>query len=474
MKLKKIKRAWRNATSFISVILISTLIVFSLLVLIQFINSQYYTHQYQNKITDSYLYNQENHYYYLDLSEDDIVDSNRVISTVNNNIPDHLIDTLISDIVIYISPSNPFQTKNNSRISGTSLTEYGVLWLNTNLDESTYAHEIGHMFDAYMGYASNTKEFVDIYKNYRQDYLEYGRENIDIHSVCDEKEFFASLFADYIVHREYVKENCLPGYQYFEDLLSDYWKYDTLGRFCMCFTRVFYKSKDLIESYRPRSNIELKYQNSIKIASEESLQVDPVKISYQEYDPNTVYIINKIFDYLNDSTESNASFDMNTSIDMNVYLEVKSFAALYFLDPDLDPVNITTSSTITHIDIRTEDILMANKQRKEYEFEAMNYITSHLKDTNERDILIQIAYYISQERNSAFENATKFKLYASLLGFESNVLYIEDINLNYHFYNRIKLSNGSYVYYDITYGIIDYDEIIYDQGYYIDRIFGMV
>ena len=94
-------------------------------------------------------------------------------------------------------------------------------------EDMNLIHEMGHYLDYSLNFISGNEEFLELYES-NKDYIEYIYRNVsDIveeeelrYCVSNEREFFASVFKDYILYNSYVKTNYADLYAFMECILK--------------------------------------------------------------------------------------------------------------------------------------------------------------------------------------------------------------------------------------------------------------
>lgn len=114
------------------------------------------------------------------------------------------------------------------------LTDYNekVIYIDASKEgqeRNTLIHEFGHYYDYLLGYKSGTEEFLALYDKYKDNYLEFEYMNLENvlsdseeidYATTNEREFFAILFKDYILHSNYLEDNYPELYSYYKILLK--------------------------------------------------------------------------------------------------------------------------------------------------------------------------------------------------------------------------------------------------------------
>lgn len=154
-----------------------------------------------------------------------------IIQNVYNQMPAEVKSIIRDNWIILVSDSYPYldPTKPSTMALGATYDKYDTIWLGPFFNENVFAHECGHAIDQYFGLLSFSNKFKSIYDEYSSIYLEFGRSSIDKHSTSSSSEFFAALFAEYIIYPEYMRETYPEIYNYFSEIIHPKWKYTIAG-----------------------------------------------------------------------------------------------------------------------------------------------------------------------------------------------------------------------------------------------------
>lgn len=447
------------------------------------------------KLNTKYKYNLEVNAFIED--ETEMVNIEPVMNNVYESMPSHIKTLIQKDWHFVISVDKPFNCCTNVRAAGITYYEYSVIWLTTGFDERVMAHECGHAIDKHLGNISGAKEFVSIYHSSWNTYREFDTDHVDKHSTSSVAEFFAATFADYILHPDYMKEQSPELYTYFNQLLTNDWRFTDDGKFWNAY--LGYNKKminfmpDAIQdaSMRAESNLSNK---TIDVSNNKLINLDKyqTKIDTSWLSDDARMITEIILDLIKNPDKYHneehgvlqnyvVHFDYKWSI--YNYAEVLSFASMYFGDESIDPIDVNVTNGTTDVVIKYNVILAGEKNRLKY----LNNVEETIKTLHsgtDTEILLQISKYIVDntsykvEKSSSFASfwdnqsgdcvmyAMTFKQFADRFGFDNDIVStVSDDGIG-HVYNRV-LINGQYKYYDLTNKLVD-APYIDTAGYHIN------
>ena len=81
-------------------------------------------------------------------------------------------------------------------------------------------HEMGHFADFISGGQSIKEEFIKIYKKEKENLQRIYE--LDSHIVSNEQEYFAEVFARYIVEKDYIKKKTPKTYEYMQNNMKNW------------------------------------------------------------------------------------------------------------------------------------------------------------------------------------------------------------------------------------------------------------
>ena len=448
-------------------------------------------------LKNQYAYSEE--YGFIIDNEELLENANTIITSSYEKMPEHIANIIKSDWTIIIAQDEPYPCNDKITAAGITYPHNRVIWVCTTFDEKVFVHECGHAIDDYLGTVSSGVVFQDLYFQNWENYLEYDNERVDKHSSSSASEFFAATFADYILHPDYLKDNCSAIYDYFDDILKNDTSFSNTGRFFNYFLRIQYAVLQVFTDIS--SQIHISNYDSVtsdvenQIANNDNLNLDNYTEKYNidwMYD-DTKLVAQIVIDlaknpdaYPNEEHSGSQGylieFDYPWGIDM--YTEILSFTSIYFGDERIDPVDVNViNGEKTNVVIK-HDIVRQGEANRLQSLEKVESVLATMKDGSTTEIAVQVSQYIienskyrvekSSTFNSFWENKTGdcvmyamlFKQFMDRLGIENDIIHVVSSSGESHVYNRI-LVDGTYRYYDLTENILDSD-IIYKSGYHIN------
>lgn len=451
----------------IILVVVGTLLVYGLISAVSTMEAQDLVHSnYKQSTTNLYVDNN------LDVEvQQDKVDE------VLSLIPRYLFDEINDNWIILISNECPFEgLLTNGTVKGTTYYLTNIIWMHPDFTSHELAHEFGHVLSFKFGEIANSNDFKTIYKNNWDKYINYDQTVVETHCISSSSEYFAHMFAEYIYYPDYLKENNNEVYTYMDDITHDYWRMSWLGlhhgtTIRMCRT-IWKKISDFGNSitYTCRNTF-----NNISIVFNKKVDINNYKINTdQAYKyPETEEIINIVHDVIMnpDKYPNTITHNFNYDVNFEAYLETRTILMFYFMDESTSFVHFGTSvdngNITTPVTLDKQTLLSANKTRNEH-LEKTEVVLSDIKAGSDTQILMQLADYIIDncQYSLSFEDATMeqfwngsgndktyamaFQLFAQRLGYECDIVMAPmEIGID-HVFNRVKLNDGTYRYFDLT------------------------
>ena len=450
------------------------------------------------QIQSKYTYDAKANIYYDDAEVLD--NAHQVLSNAYNILPNHIVRMIKSNWTIVVADSQPFDSTNNVVAAGITYSSKNVIWVVSDFDEAIFVHEVGHALDTYLGTLSDRPTFKSLYDCYWEAYREYDKNKINKHSVSSTNEFFASTFADYILHPEYVKEVAPDVYTFFESITALDSRFSNIGHFLSLWFDVGYHVVDVFINIfvpdRPYANANTvisEVNNSI--AENSLLNLDDYEAYYDIswMSDDTRQVAQTLIDLSKDPESYPCEkhgfsygylieFDYPWSIDM--YTEILSFTSAYFGDESLDPVDVNVVNGVRTDVVIKHDVVALGEQNRVQSLEKVEKVLKTLKNGTKTEIAVQVADYICKnsdyklEKHSSFNSfwinqkgdcvmyALIFKQFMDRLGIENDLIHIVSDQGEGHVYNRI-FDGEHYRYYDLTYDVLDVD-IMDKSGYHLN------
>jgi hypothetical protein len=445
-------------------------------------------------LLENYAFDQTNNYYY-DYNEDPIF--NEALQRSINALPEH-IKPIINEWTILLSNHQPFVVDYAAAASGITYLDKKVVWFSHTSDEKVILHEFGHIVDSYLGSIDSSEEFVRLYQDNWETYIEYGQDITDIHSISCTSEFFASVFADYILYPDYLKTQSEDLYNFFEENLVDSWKFSNTGRFVGIAKNIHVILQSFVnEEQYPISNL----HNQIIVTETPLVNINDYQTinDYSWLNDMSQDIVSHMFNIIEDSSmyelDNYLGYDgyifvYEYEMDPIWYNELYSYLSIYFLDESTNIFGIYVEDGVTTVVIRKDELFAAEYKRQDSMNEVENVLSTYIHEGSETEKLIQIVDWINRytlyrnvesnqhvfwhrKTGDCVSYAMIFKQFCDRLGIKSDVIYIQDASTNGRLYNRVTLKDGTVKFYDIGEKIVDSDDI-YHQGYYVNLFLPIV
>lgn len=479
---------FKNVCKYLLTCLFFIVFLITTVILLKFLMVEFDHHQSESYLVENYAYDETLHYYY-DYNED--LPFNESLQNSINLLPEH-IRPIIDEWTILLSNHQPFVIDYAEAASGITYLDKKVIWFSHASDEKIILHEFGHVIDSYLGGISSTEEFKQLYQNNWQSYVESGQEIIDIHSISCSSEFFASVFADYILNPDYLKEQSEELYCFFDHVTSDSWKFNNCGRFVGIAKNISFILHSFIDNEQyPVANLD-----------KQTIPNETPLVNINEYETINDYswlndmsrnIIDNMFDILKDSSKYEKDdyfgsegyvFIYEYEMDPIWYNELYSYVSMYFLDENTDIFGIYVEDGKTTVIIKHDKLFLAEYKRQDSMRNVEYVLSTYIHEGSETEKLIQIADWIDRHTLYRNVNSTQhvfwhrktgdcvsyamiFKQFCDRLSIKSDIVYIQDASTNGRLYNRVILKDGTIRFYDIGEKIVNSDDI-YQQGYYIN------
>ena len=140
-------------------------------------------------------------------------------------IPTVLLNRFIADGWTVVVSKDGFNAEYNSApvYQATGLIEYGQKKIFVDGDsygiDETVAHEFGHYFDYIFDKPSESTGREACHK---EEWEKFYIINRNFHSIGTESEYFADMFAWYLLHPDLLKEHCPLSYEFVNKMISDF------------------------------------------------------------------------------------------------------------------------------------------------------------------------------------------------------------------------------------------------------------
>jgi hypothetical protein len=435
-------------------------------------------------------YEHSNIYYQTDIA--DIDDINMVYDTLDK-LPKGLLRRIERDWLILISEESPFETfETQNKIVGTTYYKDRVIWMQPGFDIHHFFHETGHVYDIYAGELSKSNEFYNIYMDNWKQYQCYHEDDVIEHAVSDASEYFAEMFAEYIMHNDYLKENNSAIYDYINKNVNESWRMSDIGMFICRIQRLQFNVVDSLEDISNRIDSQFKIiKSKIRLAGKIK-EVDDHKTTFDFEYVDAEAIFNTVLAVIENPHlyQDEIKVKVNES-DFEIYWEANSALQIYFGDCTKDfvrymPEVINGKAQFFYI-FNKVDILKAETYRTLYA-KRIDEVIVGLKKGSERQLLTQVALYMYQYADyghpyedatlkqfweekycNSLANAIVFKQFANRLGIQCDIVKTPLYTGNDHYFNIVYIDDQIY-YYDVSrvneskFDIKEYDLIVFDTN----------
>ena len=421
-------------------------------------------------------YQQSTYNVYVDENLDVETQQKKVDETLEL-LPKYLFDEINDNWIVLISKECPFEgLVTSGTVKGTTYYFTNIIWMHPDFTSHELAHEFGHVLSFKFGEIANSNKFKAIYKNNWDKYIDYGKTVVETHCISSSSEYFAQMFAEYIYYPDYLKENNHEVYEYMDDITHDYWRMSWLGLYHGTTFRMFRTIWQKISNFG--NDIIYSCRNTLNNASlifKKKINIDNYEANYhQTYKyPETEEIVKLVHDIINnpDNYPEKITHTFYYDVKFEAYLETRTVLMFYFMDESTSFVHFGTSvdngNIVTPVTLDKQTLLNANETRNEH-LKKTEVVLSDMKSGSDTQILMQLADYIIDncQYSLVFEDATMeqfwngsgndrthamaFQLFAQRLGYECDIVMAPMETGIDHVFNRVKLSNGTYRYFDLT------------------------
>lgn len=434
-------------------------------------------------------YEHSNIYYEVDIANETDIE---LVYNALDKLPKGLLSRIENDWLILISEESPFDSfATENKVMGTAYYQECVIWLHPDFEMHQFYHECGHVYDLYAGHISQANEFKEIYKNNWDKYLLHEDKEVENHCVSDSSEYFAEMFAEYVMYKDHLKDNNVDVCNYIEKHLSESWRLGDVGMFICRFERLQFVLRDKfcyvgdnIASRWNRFTANKIFGRKIKL--EEQIE-DKFNFEY----PDAEKIYNTIIDVAKNPDNYGDLIKIRVANkEYPVALEANSALKIYFADASKDFVEynpeVVDKEILYIYTANKSDILAAEEMRQLYMVKVEDALKTIKDGRNEVEKLTRITTFMYKyaEYGNILEDSSSKQFwddktcnglsYAMVFKQMCNRLNIEcDIGMTPlytgtdHYFNIVYIDGKTY-YYDIArvsenkFAITNYDFITYD------------
>ena len=465
--MKKMMKTSLIITSFALVIILLYVVIFEALYALDTTIAHNNIEKYGIALAEDYIY----------IDEDEL-SSAEPIETILTNIPEPIVNEIKDNWIILVAENPPDGEYDASVAVGITYIRAKVIWLAPDFTDRTLVHEIGHAI-ASLQNLDMSNRFAHLYNLFWDKCYEWTYESHDSHDVSTPSEFFALLFEQYILHPDDLKENFKDGYDYIDNVVKSF---DTT--FVTTITNPFIKTYNLF-SYGTRklsnSGFSLSSLANIdnKVKKNPLIDVDTYEssVEFAGLRTNEKALLNMIMDVIArpenysdkySEKDKTITIEIEENVTFAMYNKVAACVDYYFGEEVTDVVDIhsfgDTATIVIHMDKLTE-----LQQARDTYISNVETALSGMHEGTETQKLLQISKYIidnceyeALESTSANDFWTHgkgdcvtysmvFRQFCERLGIQCDIIYGITRSGAGHVWNRVKLSDGSYRYYDLTY-----------------------
>ena len=282
-------------------------------------------------------YEHSNIYYEVDVADENDID---MVYDALDKLPKGLLNRIENDWLILISEKSPFESfVTEGKVMGTAYYQECVIWLHPDFELHQFYHECGHVYDLYAGHISQANDFKTIYKNNWDKYLLHEDKQIENHCVSDSSEYFAEMFAEYVMYSEHLMTNNIDVYMYINKHLGEPWRLGDVGLFICRFERLQFVIRDKFALLGDDIASRWNRLCSNKIFGKKIVLEQQVEDTFNFEHPDAEVIYNTIMNVINnpDIYPDIIKIQVNDK-ESPVSLEVNSALQIYFADASKDYV----------------------------------------------------------------------------------------------------------------------------------------
>ncbi|MBQ8248159.1 MAG: hypothetical protein IJZ42_13605 [Lachnospiraceae bacterium] len=412
------------------------------------------------------------------VAEQDMTVSNELDCTLTL-LPTPIRDTIQKDWYIVISENSPYGKIDSSIVDGATNFRAKVIWIKPDFSKKVLMHEIGHAMAGEQN-LDYSKEFRLIYNSFWEKDLTNNKE-YDAHDTSTTSELFALLFEQYFCSPENLKVTFMEGYNYIDNFVQDYnVSLITLliNPFIKNYTGLGYVLKKLLPSIGAPLDAML---------IEASVKDNPM-IDVNNYTPYSSVaglsekervLAQNIIDAIEHpelypSEMCGETYTTVLKCDWYIsyanYLKIAGCVDFWLGEEQSNVFDINANQTYQNSTIRiyTDDAKLLKENRNRYE-KNIEEVLGQLHEGTETQKLLQISKYIAE--NSEYDKKTRtscndfwadgtgdcvtyamvFRQFCERLGIQCDIVMGTTLTGEGHAWNRVRLSDGTYRYYDLTY-----------------------
>ena len=388
--------------------------------------------------------------------------------------------------LFYISDYPLMGEPNSASLLGATYPRAKVIWMRPNFTEEIFFHEIGHAIASKnsIDYSSDFQAVQTAYWECEQ----YTCNAESVHQVDSSAEFFAYLFEQYFSNPDELIKRFPEGYKWMDHYVKSYnpsFIFSITSSFTGIYNRLSSSLRNVgysISSIIKSSTTSVRVKNNPKINIDDSTPYKSFAGLTEIEERITKEILCAINNIEHYSTEMRRGSSV-IALEYETYLSLASYnkiAACVDFDLFCEASDAFDMSSFagrdkTFIYIYVDKAKELVQKREEYKREVERVLeTINEGDVTER--LLQVSKYIADNCSYEVKSSTSgddfwihhkgdcvtysmtFRMFCERLGIHCDIITGTSITGESHMWNRVKLPDGSFRYYDLTYyrlGTID-------------------
>ena len=416
----------------------------------------------------------DQHYLYVG---DESLSGAETVEAVMEKLPEAVSDEIEDNWVILISHSDPLSDYFNASVTGTTYARHKLIWLSTGFSEATLVHEIGHAFAGICA-LDYSREFLELYNVFWSNYSDWYDYEDNAHETSTSAELFALLFEQYVCQPDALREEFPEGYDYMSEQLAHFGdraqilnplikNYNTLA------SRMS-KSRSETEILSDLRQIEAQTRSNAYI---DPAQYEPI-VHFSGLNEKEEALLNELLGIMNHPENYSVEtydgtpvikFLYGESMTYTTYSKITACVDMYFGVEHAEVVDVVSdaASGSSTVYVRLEKVEELKQARDGYTANT-DAALAGLREGTETQKLLQVSKYIGENctytdtsgtsmddfwtlhEGDGFTYAVAFRQFCEQLGIPCDVVFGISSTGEDHVWNRVRLSDGTYRYYDLT------------------------
>jgi hypothetical protein len=418
------------------------------------------------------------------------------ISTLYKKTPKMLYDIIVRDWMIVVSKDSPFEIlETNNIVKATTYYGQNVIWITPEATDHEIIHEFGHVLSFYCGGIDQSFRFTNIYRNNWDTYIMADGQPVSEHCVSSSMEFFAEMYAEYILHPEYFKANFSECYDFLHSFRNDNaWRLTHFGTQLSLADKILRTLCNNMDNWiRDRLFYVKNFGNEIKLIFRKRIDTNSLNstnLSTYKYKftLDTFELVQDIIAHPELYNDTICVLESDTALSVEEFNEANTSLNYYFLDNSKELIKLefvfdaATNTLIYVYNLDKQTLLEREAGRKESLTYVDNVLAAKIKNGNEKEMMLQVMAYILEHTtvDSSLENVTQhdfwqgkvrnhityamiFQQFAHRLGIHCDIVISPTDRGTLHVFNRITLNDGTYVYYDVI-NLVCHQENLYTEN----------